>query len=143
VHHATTASQKNRQGRLERVFQPRGNCNAPLHLHSVVAEKVVDAHTVRMMCPYSIIHAVSDVASVPIRLRHIIGHLRLEEVGLATLAGPLDQVLQRMLYGEPIHCHVVTSDNEACVAGEFPVLHQSCHTVICTPEPQIVADDVP
>lgn len=61
---------------------------------SVVAEVVIDAHTIRSVAVHSVIHTVANVAPVTICLCHVIWELGLVEEGLPVLAGPLHQVFQ-------------------------------------------------
>mmetsp|Transcript_112194 Transcript_112194/g.239609 ORF Transcript_112194/g.239609 Transcript_112194/m.239609 type:complete len:260 (-) Transcript_112194:1338-2117(-) len=142
VLHLAMAGEIDRQRRLHKVCQPRGDRDSPLHRHSIVPEEVVDPQAVRTMRGHTLVHAVAHIAGMPKGRRYVVGQLGLEEVGLAALTGPLHLVLQGVLHGKPVHGHVVASDDQACLARIGAALHQPRHAMIRTPEPHIVAHDV-
>eukprot|EP00404_Azadinium_spinosum_P050380 CAMPEP_0180755474 /NCGR_PEP_ID=MMETSP1038_2-20121128/33724_1 /TAXON_ID=632150 /ORGANISM="Azadinium spinosum, Strain 3D9" /LENGTH=111 /DNA_ID=CAMNT_0022789407 /DNA_START=87 /DNA_END=422 /DNA_ORIENTATION=- len=96
-----------------------------------------------MVLHHIVLHAVAHIARIAKVLGHVIWEFRLEEVGLSALTGPLHKIMQCVLHSEPIHRHIVPRDYEARLAGVRTTFHQARHVVICTPQPQVVSDDMP
>jgi len=64
VKHLPMAVQEHRQGRLQRVFQPRRHGNATLNCDSIVSEVVINADTICSVVADSTIDTVANIALI-------------------------------------------------------------------------------
>mmetsp|Transcript_59465 Transcript_59465/g.176946 ORF Transcript_59465/g.176946 Transcript_59465/m.176946 type:complete len:564 (-) Transcript_59465:353-2044(-) len=143
VLHLPQAIEVDPEWRLKRVRQPGGHRNATLDPHGIVPEVVVHPHAVSAMGLHRLVHSVADISSISICLRHVVGVLRLVEVGLPGIAGPLNHVLQRVLHRQAVHGDAAAIDHEAGLAGVLHVLDKATDSMVSTPEPEVVTHDVP
>jgi len=114
-----------------------GHRDGTLYGDFVTSEEVVNADSTRCVhcgiAPGTVLH----VATVAVRLCHIVGEPSLEEESGA----PLHDVLQRLLLRKTVHCHIITVHHNRNVTRQVSIRRQaSTLDEIGPPKPEVVPE---
>lgn len=114
-----------------------------MNMHSVVSEVVINPSTEGLVGKHIVVHAVAYIPRISIGLCYVIRELRLVEISLSIISRPLHQIFQGMFHSKAVHGHISSSDQKTRITRVHLGLDDSRHTMVSSPQPKVVTNDVP